>query len=87
MYLKRKVDIFLKTWKNKKNKNPLIIRGARQIGKTESIKNFAENNYDNYVYINFVEMKEFKQIAEHSLEPEKVVKEMTLLNPSFNFSI
>lgn len=38
MYLKRKVDIFLKTWKNKKNKNPLIIRGARQIGKTESIK-------------------------------------------------
>lgn len=85
MYLKRKVDIFLKTWKNKKNKNPLIIRGARQIGKTESIKNFAENNYDNYVYINFVEMKEFKQIAEHSLEPEKVVKEMTLLNPSFNF--
>jgi hypothetical protein len=30
-------------------------------------------------------MKEFKQIAEHSLEPEKVVKEMTLLNPSFNF--
>ena len=42
MYLKRKVDIFLKTWKNKKNKNPLIIRGARQIGKTESIKNFQK---------------------------------------------
>ena len=46
MYLKRKINDFLSTWKNSDDKMPLIVKGARQIGKTESIKNFAQNNYD-----------------------------------------
>ena len=36
-YLKRKIDIFLENWKNDPDKKPLIVKGARQIGKTESI--------------------------------------------------
>ena len=43
--LRRKIDQYLIDWKNDKNKMPLIVKGARQIGKTDSIKNFAENNY------------------------------------------
>lgn len=43
--LKRKIDDFLINWKNDKNRYPLIIKGARQIGKTEAIEYFAKNNY------------------------------------------
>ena len=45
MYLKRKIDEFLVQWKNNKDRLPLIVKGARQIGKTESIIYFAESNY------------------------------------------
>lgn len=53
--LKRKIDIFLKQWKEKSDKNPLIISGARQIGKTTSIEEFAKTYkfiYRNKFYYN-----------------------------------
>ena len=53
MRLKRKIDSFLIEWKNDKNKLPLIVKGARQIGKTDAIENFAKNNYKNVIEINF----------------------------------
>ena len=43
--LKRKIDDYLIEWKNNKNRLPLIIKGARQIGKTNAIRNFGNNNY------------------------------------------
>lgn len=46
MYLKRKVDFFLEEWKADKNRKPLIIKGSRQIGKTESILHFAKEHYE-----------------------------------------
>ena len=54
MRLKRKLDEYLREWKKSKNKMPLIVKGARQIGKTESIKNFRLNNYKSLIEINFV---------------------------------
>ena len=45
--LKRKIDKYLIEWKQNPDRKPLIVKGARQIGKTESIKHFAENNYKN----------------------------------------
>ena len=51
-WLKRKVDIYLEEWKNKTNKKPLIIRGARQIGKTKAVEKFAEKNYKNLLSSN-----------------------------------
>ena len=53
MYLKRKIDKFLTDLKADKERLPLIVRGARQIGKTESIRNFAKSNYKNIIEINF----------------------------------
>ena len=47
MYYTRKIDTFLTEWKNDPDHLPLIVKGARQIGKTESILHFASNNYEN----------------------------------------
>ena len=55
--LKRKIDKYLIEWKNSQEKKPLIVKGARQIGKTESIRNFAKNNYKSVIEINFVLQK------------------------------
>ena len=42
MYLKRKIDVLQKEWKENSEKRPLIIRGARQVGETEAIRHFAK---------------------------------------------
>ena len=53
MYLRRKIDDYLTQWKNNENRYPLIIKGARQIGKTESVKHFADRNYESVVSIRY----------------------------------
>ena len=57
--LTRKIDAFLLNWKNSEKRFPLIVKGARQIGKTEAINNFAKKNYKSVVEINFVLQKQF----------------------------
>ena len=63
MYLQRKIDVYLKEWKQDEHRKPLIVKGARQIGKTESIRKFAEENYKHVVEINFVEEPKYKMIT------------------------
>ena len=58
--MKRNFESYLLDWKNRKNKKPLIIRGARQIGKTYTIDAFAKNNYINVIKLNFEEKSELK---------------------------
>lgn len=58
--MKRNFDKYLKNWKVKSNRKPLIIRGARQVGKTYSIEEFAKNNYEVFLQINFEEKPELK---------------------------
>ena len=60
--LKRKIENILLEWKNKDDKKPLIVTGARQVGKTESIRLFAKQNYANYVEINFALQKKYHSI-------------------------
>ena len=85
MYLKRKIDIFLKEWKNNPDKMPLIIKGARQIGKTESIRNFARENYKNTVEINFALETKYRTITENGFEVESVIKNISRIDPSKKF--
>ncbi len=85
MYLKRKIDDFLLDWKNNENKKPLIIKGCRQIGKTESIKQFAKNNYSNVIYINFVEEPKYKLIIEDSYNVADIIKNISRIDPSKKF--
>ena len=60
--LRRKIDEYLKNWKENKDKMPLIIKGARQVGKTASILQFATDNYKHVVAINFVLQQKYKAI-------------------------
>lgn len=85
MYLKRKIDEFLVQWKNNKDRLPLIVKGARQIGKTESINHFAKKYYSNIVYINFVLEPKYKTILSDGYDADSIVKNITLLDTKKNF--
>lgn len=85
MYLKRKIDEYLNKWKNDNNHKPLIIKGARQVGKTESIKHFAKANYKNIVEINFASDPVYKQITENGYTADAIIKNISRINPNFVF--
>lgn len=85
MYFKRKIDEFLQEWKADAKHKPLIIKGARQIGKTESILHFAKQNYKNIIYINFALEKKFMQILADGYDVESVTRNITLADPSIQF--
>ena len=85
MYLKRKIDEFLVQWKNNKDRLPLIVKGARQIGKTESINHFAKKYYSNIVYINFVLEPKYKTILSDGYDVDSIVKNITLLDTKKKF--
>ena len=80
-YLRRKIDSFLEEWYLNKQKKPLIIKGARQIGKTKSARRFATMHYENLVEINFVENTQFKTILENGYSVENIIKNITRINP------
>ena len=83
--LKRKIDQYLKEWKNNPERKPLIIKGARQVGKTESIRNFAKNNYQSVIEINFVLQKQYKDIFNDGFEVDTIIKNISLRNPNYDF--
>lgn len=78
----RKIDTFLSSWKSDTDRMPLIIKGARQIGKTESITAFALQNYDFVVIINFVLQEKFKAIFNDGFEVDAIIKNITLFDPT-----
>ena len=83
--LRRKIDSYLLEWKNQANRKPLIVKGARQIGKTASISAFANANYQSVISINFVEQKKFKNIFNDGYEVDTIIKNISLLDPSLKF--
>lgn len=84
-YLKRKIDKYLFDWKTNPDHKPLIIKGARQVGKTKSIENFAKRNYESIVEINFAEYPVYKQIVENGYSAEAVIKNISRINPAARF--
>ena len=84
MRLRRKIDQYLVEWKNTPNHLPLIVKGARQIGKTNAIRNFGQNNYKSFIEINFVLNPEYKTIFKKSFQVDEIIKEITLRNPDVN---
>lgn len=85
MRLRRKVDDYLVNWKNSDNKMPLIIKGARQIGKTESIRNFALNNYKSFIEINFALENRYDDIFDDGYRVEDIVRNISFKNNDFDF--
>lgn len=83
--LRRKMDLTLKNWKQNPDKMPLIVKGARQIGKTETITAFAKSNYKSAVIINFAIQIEYRTIFNDGYDVEKILKNISLLNPDLKF--
>lgn len=82
--IKRKIEFYLADWKTDKNHLPLIIRGARQVGKTYSIRKFGQT-YKSFIEINFVDNPEFKDIFKFGYSTSEVIKQITFRNPNFKF--
>lgn len=83
--LKRKIDKYLTDWKNRPDRKPLIIKGARQIGKTRSVEWFASQNYASVIEINFIEQKKYRDIFNDGFEVDAILKNISLLNPELEF--
>lgn len=84
-YLKRKIDSFLENWKQDIHRKPLIVKGPRQIGKTESIRNFGTKHYAYVVEINFVEEPKYKQIIEDGYRTADLIRNISRMDPSKRF--
>lgn len=76
--MKRKVMKWLIDWKNSSNRKPLILQGARQVGKTYSALYFGKQYYDSVVYFNFENNSELIKIFERDLEPERIIRELSI---------
>ena len=88
IYLKRKIDSFLLNWRKEESRMPLIIKGARQIGKTESVKHFAsskEANYESFVNINFSEDLKYRNIIADGYSTNDIINNISLIDNSKKF--
>ena len=83
--LRRKMTDYLMKWKSTPNKNCLLVKGPRQVGKTFIIDDFARRNYGNYVYINFETMQEKKDIFKGDLDTDTLIREMSIHFPKARF--
>ena len=78
--MKRKIVKDLIQWKDSKNRKPLILQGARQVGKTYSVLKFGKEYYKNTVYLNFENNKDLNNIFERDLDTERIIKELSIIS-------
>lgn len=75
---KRKIHKDLISWKDSKKRKPLMLKGARQVGKTFLIKDFAKEEFEKSHYINFEEQKNLRSIFENNLNPKQIVNSLSI---------
>lgn len=80
--LERKIEKNLLEWKNNPDKMCLVVKGARQVGKTYIIDKFARENYEFYVYINFDQNENYKAIFDGDLDIDTLIKQISLRVPN-----
>ena len=78
-HMKRSAFLQLVKWKDNPERKPLIIRGARQVGKTWLMKEFGQSCYENYVYLNFDEEDELKSIFETNKNPQRIIELLSMI--------
>ena len=69
----RKIMKYLETWKNKEYRKPLILQGARQVGKTYSILEFGRTHYENVAYFNFETNPKLADVFEENISPDYLI--------------
>ena len=79
--LRRKAYDYLKKWKDRKRRECLLIKGARQVGKTYLVERFGEREYESFIEINFLREPDLKEIFEGSLTADEIYKRMSLFIP------
>ncbi|MBI5300256.1 MAG: ATP-binding protein [Deltaproteobacteria bacterium] len=79
MYIRRLGETYLKEWRGRENRKPLIIRGARQTGKSWLVKQFGTENFKHLVIINFEKEPQFKTFFERTSDIKKLVSEIELV--------
>lgn len=75
--MERKIELDLLEWKNSADRKPLILQGARQVGKTYTVLSFGKKYYQSCIYFNFENNSELANIFERDLEPERIVMELS----------
>ncbi|MFA6308966.1 MAG: AAA family ATPase [Clostridia bacterium] len=76
--MERKMLKTLSEWKQTKDRMPLVLHGARQVGKTYIVLNFGKQNYKNSVYFNFEGNKELSKIFDRDLDPVRIIRELSV---------
>lgn len=85
MNMNRKIVKSLKLWKEKKDRKPLILLGARQVGKTYTLQDFANNFFQKSLYINFEKDKTLDKVFDKDLDPKRILNELQIyLNKEIN---
>lgn len=77
--MKRNAMQDLIQWKSSEERKPMVLKGARQVGKTWLMKEFGKNCYESYVYFNFDEEEELKSIFETNKNPQRIVELLSLI--------
>jgi predicted AAA+ superfamily ATPase len=75
----RKAESALLEWKNRKSLKPLILKGARQVGKTWLMKNLGELHFEHFIYINFEKEPSYKNLFEANLNIERIIQTLSLM--------
>ena len=81
VYLKRKIDRVLR----EKHRSPLLIEGSKHIGKTESVRKFAKENYGSFIEMDFVRNYDYKSIRRLMFDVESIKKSISIMKPSVKF--
>ena len=76
-YIERDVTQKLLAWKNDSDRKPLIIKGARQIGKSWAVENFGRTQYENFVVFNFDRRRELHDVFQKTKEPKRIIQELS----------
>ena len=77
--MNRSICVRLEAWKVSQNRKPLLLKGARQVGKTYSLKEFGKAQFPRYHYINFEEQSRFIPVFDTDLDPARIIQDLSLI--------
>lgn len=77
--MKRNAMSNLIEWKNRKTRKPLLLYGARQVGKTYLVKEFGEKHFDNLIYVNFETNNIVSKIIDEDISPDYIIKNLEII--------
>ncbi|MBN1340813.1 MAG: ATP-binding protein [Bacteroidales bacterium] len=80
MEIYRSIFEQLGSWKNRPQRKPLILQGARQVGKTWTLKQFGESNFENVAYFNFEKQPGLRQFFSETKEPLRIISNLSIVN-------